>query len=576
MTAMSEARPDARSDTGSGGPADQPERISAWAPLRHKVFAALFAAQLGSNIGTFFQSVAAAWLMGDLTPSPTLVALIQTASLLPLLLLGLPAGALADIFNRRLLLIATQAWMLTCAGVLAALTMTDHVTPAVLLALTFALGVGGALMGPAWQAIQPDLVPAREFSQSVALSSLTFNTGRAIGPALAGILVATAGPGWAFVVNALSFLGVVAVLLRWRSHRKSVRLSSESLPGAVRAGLRYGVNAPALRGILARTILFTTPAAAIQALLPAVVRDRLEMGSGAYGVLLGCFGIGAIMAAVVRPRLDARLGADENVMGASIVLAGALLAIGLTASPIVTGAALFVGGAAWTTGTVTLNVSTQRALPWWVRARGLGLYLVVLAGGIAFGSAIAGAIAGWSIGGAHIVAAVVLLAGAPVARRWRLAVVGDLDLRPAEPTEPIVNLEPDPTAGPVLVTVTYRVPEMAHTEFTEMMLSVERDRRRSGAEQWGLFRDMADTDRFVETFVVDTWGEHLRQHQRRTRTADVMMQRTRDFVEGDVEVTHLISAYAETALAHVELATDTATTADPDDEAAGAESEPLR
>ena len=207
-------------------------RLSPWAPLRHKVFAALFAAQLGSNIGTFFQTVAAAWLMGDLTPSPTLVALIQTASLLPLLLLGLPAGALADIFDRRLLLIATQAWMLVCAGVLAALTMTDHVTPATLLGLTFALGVGTALMGPAWQAIQPDLVPPREFSQAVALSSLTFNTGRAIGPALAGRRSSRRPQaGWAFVVNAASFLGVIVVLLWWRPHRTSVRLSTESLAG---------------------------------------------------------------------------------------------------------------------------------------------------------------------------------------------------------------------------------------------------------------------------------------------------------------------------------------------------------
>ena len=235
------------SDTPAAEPATA--RMSPWAPLRHHVFAALFAAQLGSNIGTFFQTVAAAWLMGDLTTSPTLVALIQTASLLPLLLLGLPAGALADIFDRRLLLLATQAWMVVCAGTLAALTLTDHVTPAVLLGLTFALGVGGALMGPAWQAIQPDLVPTREFGQAVALSSLTFNVGRALGPALAGILVASAGPGWAFVVNAASFVGVVIVLLWWKpQQRTSVRLSTESLPRrrAGRAALR-GQRAGAAR-----------------------------------------------------------------------------------------------------------------------------------------------------------------------------------------------------------------------------------------------------------------------------------------------------------------------------------------
>jgi MFS family permease len=537
------------SDDGAG---PLPERLSPWAPLRHTVFAALFAAQLGSNIGTFFQTVAAAWLMGDLTTSTTLVALIQTASLLPFLLLGLPAGALADIFDRRLLLIGTQAWMLVCAVLLAVLTLTDHVTPMSLLALTFALGVGTALMGPAWQAIQPDLVPQREFGQAVALSSLTFNSGRAIGPALGGALVASAGAGWAFVVNAASFLGVIVVLVWWRPHRTSVRLSTESLPGAVKAGLRYGANAPALRGILVRTLAFAVPAAAIQALLPAVVRDELGLGSGGYGILLGCFGVGAALAAVVRPRIDNMLTSDQSVTVSSLVIAGGLVLVGTVSSAWVAGPALFLAGAAWTTGTVTLNVATQSALPWWVRARGLGLYLVVLAGGIALGSALWGGVAGWSIPIAHLVAAGVLVAGIATARRWRLGVVKDLDLRPATSSAPIVMLEPDSTAGPVLVTVSYRVPESAHAEFVEMMRRVERDRRRGGATEWGLFRDLADTDRFVETFEVDTWGEHLRQHERRTRTADVMLQRARGFVEGDVEVAHLVSAYSPSALAPVE------------------------
>jgi MFS family permease len=528
------------------------ERLSPWAPLRYKVFAALFAAQLGSNIGTFFQTVAAAWLMGDLSSSPTLVALIQTASLTPLLLLGLPAGALADIFDRRLLLIATQAWMVVCAGSLAVLTMTDHVTPASLLALTFALGIGTALMGPAWQAIQPDLVPPREFDQAVALSSLTFNAGRAIGPALGGALVASAGPGWAFIVNAASFLGVVVVLLWWRPHRASVRLSSESLPGAMRAGLRYGVNAPALRGILVRTLAFAAPAAAIQALLPAVVRDQLGLGSAGYGVLLGCFGIGAVLAAILRPRLDALWTPDESVIASSAIIAVMLVLIGTVGSQWVTGPALFVAGGAWTTGTVTLNVATQRALPWWVRARGLGLYMVVLAGGIAIGSAVWGAFASVSIAFAFVVAAVILAAGIPTVRRWRLDSVTGLDLRPATPSAPIVVFEPGHDDGPVLVTVSYRVPPAAHEEFVEMMRRVERDRRRGGAQEWGLYRDLADPDRFVETFEVDTWGEHLRQHERRTRTADVMLQRTREFVEGDVEVSHLISAYSPSGLVPVD------------------------
>ncbi len=320
----------------------------------------------------------------------------------------------------------------------------------------------------------------------------------------------------------------------------------------MRAGLRYGINAPALRGILVRTLAFAAPAAAIQALLPTVVRDQLHLGSGGYGVLLGCFGVGAALAAILRPRLDALWTGDESVIASSAVIAVMLVLIGSIGSQWVTGPALFVAGGAWTTGTVTLNVAAQRALPWWVRARGLGLYMVVLAGGIAVGSAVWGAVAGWSIPLAHVMAAGILAAGIATARRWSLEVVTDLDLRPARPTAPIVVLEPGDDDGPVLVTVAYRVPPAAHTEFVEMMRRVERDRRRGGAKEWGLFRDLADTDRFLETFEVETWGEHLRQHERRTRTADVMMQRAREFVEGDIEVTHLVSAYSAAGLVPVD------------------------
>lgn len=530
-------------------------RPSPWTPLRHRVFRALFAAQLASNIGSFFQAVAGAWLMGDLSSSPTLVALIPTATMLPVLILGLPAGALADIIDRRTLLMATQLWMLTAAGALAALTLLDLVTPTVLLALTFAMGIGGALMGPAWQAIQPDLVPPSEFPQAVALSSLTFNAGRAIGPALGGALVAAAGPGWAFVVNAASFLGTATVLWRWRPSRATVRLPAETLSGALRAGWRYGANAPLFRSVLVRTAAFAIPAAAIPALLPAVVRERLLMGSGGFGLMLGCFGVGAVGAAIVRPRIDAVLPVDRLLLASSAIVTVCLVLVGTSEHAWQVGPALFVAGAAWTTATVTTNISAQRALPWWVRARGLGMYMVVLAGGIALGSALWGAIAGWSIPAAHIAAAITLMAGTATILRWRIGTVHELDLRPAEPTSPMVNLEPRPADGPVLVTVAYRVPEASHAEFATMMRRVERDRRRSGAEQWGLFRDLADTDLFLETFVVATWAEHLRQHQRRTVNADVMLQRAKEFVVDDVKVAHLVSAYSESGLEPVVDAT---------------------
>lgn len=533
----------------AAAPLDAPrERLSAWAPLRHRVFAFLFAAQLGSHVGSFFQVVAASWLMGDLSSSPTLVALIQTASLLPVLLFGLLAGAVADIIDRRRLLLATQAWMLVCAAVLTVLTSLDLVTPTVLLGLTFAMGAGAAMMGPAWQAIQPDLVPRHEFTQAVALSSVTFNTGRTIGPALGGALIAAAGPGWAFGVNAVSFVGVFAVLVWWRPERVRVRLPAETLSGALRTGWRYGANAPALRGVLIRTAAFAPAAAAIQALLPTVVRDELGLGSGSFGALLGCFGFGAVVAALLRPRFDQAIPRDRLVVVASYVVAAAMVVTGTVSSVWAIGPALFVAGGAWTTATVTLNVSAQGVLPWWVRARGLGLYMLVLAGGIAIGSALWGAVAAWSVAGAHIAAAVLLVLGTATVRRWRLDVVDGLDLRPATSNAPMVELEPAPMAGPVLVTVSYRVPEERHADFATTMRRVERERRRSGATRWGLFRDLADTDLFVETFVVATWSEHLRQHERRTVTADVMRQEVHDYVDGDVSVAHLISAYAHEGL----------------------------
>lgn len=529
--------------TVDGTPAP-PARPSPWAPLRHRVFRALFAAQLASNVGSFFQAVAAAWLMGDLTSSATLVALVQTATLLPTLLLGFPAGALADIVDRRKLLVFTQLWMLVCAGALAALTMADLVTPTVLLTLTFAMGAGGALMGPAWQAIQPDLVPSSEFGQAVALSSMTFNTGRAIGPALGGALVAAAGPEWAFLVNAASFFGVTLVLVGWRREQVAPGLNPESLSGAIRAGWRYSVNAPMFRGVLIRTAAFCIPASAIQALLPTVVRDRLGMGSGSYGLLLGAFGIGAIGAAIARPRIGEVLSPDRMMVVAALVVSVCLVVVGTVTLVPVVGIALLAAGAAWTTATVTTNVSAQSALPWWVRARGLGLYMLVLAGGIALGSAALGAVAAWSIPGAHVVAAGVLLVATPTVFRWRLDRLGQIDFRPAVGSLPMVQLEPEPEDGPVLVTVEYRVDEQHHEAFTTMMRSVERERRRSGAYRWGLFRDLADTDLFVETFVVDTWSEHMRQHRRRTVNADVQMRRVKGFVATDITVGHLISAYS--------------------------------
>lgn len=519
-------------------------RQSPWAPLRYPVFRALFIAQLASNIGTLMQSVASAWLMGDLGASPFLITLVPTASMLPVLLVGIPAGALADIFDRRRLLIGGQLWMLVCAAALAVMTFLDVVTPASLLALTFGLGTGGALTFPAFQAIQPDLVPAREFRQAFALGALTFNVGRAVGPAIGGLLVAVSGPGWVFILNAVSFLAIVGVLVWWRRPVTEVDSPAETFSGAMRAGLRYAVHAPALRLVLNRTAAFTLPAAALQALLPIVARDRLGLTSGGYGVLLGCFGLGAASAAVVRPRLDERFHHDQLVFGSSVALAAALVVEGVSRTPWAIGLAMIVGGLAWATALTCTGVAAFSALPEWVRARGMGLYMLILAGGIALGSAAWGALAETNLTGAHLAAAGALILTLATTRRWRLGTVTGLDLRIVPTDDPTVTIVPHPTDGPVLVTVTYEVPGDDVNDFAEAMRKVERHRRRTGAYRWGLFRDLAAPHQFIETFVVESWGEHLRQHRRTTVNADRFLDPVRRYLHHDVVVTHYLSVYS--------------------------------
>jgi MFS family permease len=526
-------------------------RLSPWTPLRHPVFRALFIAQLASNIGTLMQSVGSAWLMGDLGASSFMIALVPTASMLPVLLVGIPGGALADIFDRRRLLIGGQLWMLVCAAALAIMSFAHVVTPIGLLALTFGLGTGSALSFPAFQAIQPDLVPQHEFRQAFALSSLTFNVGRAVGPAIGGFVVAIGGPGWVFLINAVSFLAIVGVLVWWRQTKPETSAPAETFSGAMRAGLRYAVHSPSLRGILNRTALFGLPAAALQALLPIVARNRLHLSSGGYGVLLGCFGIGAASAAVIRPRLDHRFDHDQLVFGSTLGLAAALVVEGTSRLTLITGVAMVLGGLAWATALTSTGVASFSALPEWVRARGMGLYMLVLSGAIAFGSAGWGVLANVSLTDAHLAAAAGLVLTLASMRRWRLGTVTGLDLSLVPSDDPTVTMMPHPADGPVLVTVAYEVPGEDVHSFAEAMRLVERHRRRTGAFRWGLFRDLANPHQFIETFVVESWGEHLRQHRRTTVNAeDQFLDPVRRYLGGsNVVVAHYLSVYGPTGQA---------------------------
>jgi len=520
---------------------------SAWAPLRHPLYRRLWAAQLTSNIGTWMQSVGAVWLMGSLSHSAALVALVQTATTLPIFLFGLPAGALADIVDRRRLLLVTQGWMLVCATLLGILAALDAVTPALLLGLTFALGAGVALNQPAWQAIQPELVPREDFPQAVALGGMSINVGRAIGPALGGVVVAVAGPEYVFIANAASFLAVLGALVSWRREPRSTPLPAERVLGATRAGLRYARHAPSLRAVLVRTTLFILPASALLALLPVVARRHLGLGAQGFGLLLTAFGAGAVLAAYLLPRVRARVSFDVLVAGASLVFA--LVTLGLAFIPVagIIAATLVVGGLAWLLAISSLNVAAQYSLPAWVRARGLGVYLLLFGGGSALGSAVWGVVAeAWGTSVALSAAAAAMVIGAAGFSRYRLGLSEQLDLRPApEWPEPAIVTDPDPSQGPVLVTLDYRVPAEQAEAFAELMRRVERMRRRTGARAWGLFQDSGVPDRFLEVFLVESWEEHLRQHGRVTLSDRALEDRRNEFLASSPQVRHYLSAYGD-------------------------------
>jgi MFS family permease len=520
--------------------------VSTWEPLREPVFRALWIASLTSNIGTWMQNVGAAWLMTSLTPSPVVVALVQAATSLPVFLVGLPAGALADIVDRRRLLIVSQGWMLLSAAALGLLTLIGFMSPWILLALTFALGLGAAMNAPAWQAIVPEVVSPSKLQEAVALNAAGFNVARAVGPALGGLTVAAVGPGPVFLLNAASFIAVMLVVYRWNRQRATSRLPAEHVISAMRAGIRYVRNAPSLQAVLVRSGVLIVCAAGLWALLPLVARDQLGLGATGYGVLLGCLGIGAVTGATLLPRIKRKFSLDMLVTGATVVFAVATAALAYVQNVFLVGAAMVAGGIAWIALMSSFNAAAQTAAPEWVRARALAVYLIVFQGGMAVGSILWGALAArMGIRAALLVAVFGLIAGLMLITRYRLAEGEKIDLTPSlhwpEPRM-IVGLQPE--GGPVLVEVEYLIElDRAH-EFTKAMDDVRRERLRDGALRWELFTDSVNPNRFVETFLLESWLEHMRQHERVTRSDRMAEELARAFHigAGTPKIVHLIHA----------------------------------
>ncbi|MFZ5556145.1 MAG: MFS transporter [Pseudomonadota bacterium] len=526
---------------------DAPAPLSTWSTLRIPLFRALWIATVASNIGTWMHDVGAGWLMTSLAPSPLMVALVQAATTLPVFLLAFPAGALADVVDRRRYLIATQCWMLMVAAALGALTLSGLINAGWLLALTFALGVGTALMMPAWAALYPDVVPRDHLQSAVALNSMGMNVSRAIGPALAGVIVAASGPGMVFALNALSFLGVIAVLWSWKRAPRASHLPAERFLGALRAGFRYVRHAPPLQRVLVRGAAFFVFASATWAFLPLVARQELSGGAALYGWLVACIGVGAVAGAVVLPKIRARVSRDRMVAGATVVFAACAVALAFVRDVPALSVAMLAAGAAWIAAMSSFQMAAQMALPDWVRARGLAAFMVVFMGGMAAGSALWGQAAEWlGIPWALTLAAAGALLG--VAATWRVGIGGHdrLDLTPSVHWPPLVTSGAE-GRGPVLVLIEYRVDAADAAAFVAEMSELARARRRDGAYVWGLFRDTDDPARFIEQFQVESWEEHLRQHHRVTHADREVEERANRFHRGDAPpvVTHAIAARPE-------------------------------
>jgi predicted MFS family arabinose efflux permease len=494
---------------------------STWTPLRVKVFRWLWLASLVSNVGTWMQTVGAQWLLVHAAHAAILVSLVQTADMLPDVLFAIVGGVLADTLNRRHLLIAVQASLAVAGAALAALTFAGQISPALLLMFTFVIGSGSVFITPAYQSLVPELVPREDVPAAVQLNSINVNIARAVGPAIAGILIAHLGVGADFALNAGTFLLYAIVVVLWRPTSDMTPQFPERFLSALRAGGRYVRYSPVVRRILLRAALFLFPASALWGLLPLVASRRLGLGPSGYGLLLGALGVGAIVGALVLSRVRARLSSNGLAGLAGAVFCVALVVVALLHSTIGVLLVLVPTGMTWVWMLATLNTSLQLFLPVWVRARGLSIYQMVLFGAQGLGALVWGVLADVSgLTTAFLVAAGLLAAGTASMRLWPLFETSSMDRTTVVRPDPVVAVEMEAGSGPVVVRVTYSIPPERESDFMRAMVRVRESRLRTGATDWGLYRNGEQPDDFEEIFFVASWDEHLRQHRERLTPAD--------------------------------------------------------
>lgn len=510
------------------------QKSSTLAPFRHGIFRAVWTASLASNFGGLIQSVGAAWLMTSITTSSDMVALVQASTALPIMLFSLVCGAIADSFDRRKVMLVAQSFMLIVSVLLTIFAYKGLITPWLLLSFTFMIGCGTALNNPSWQASVGDMVPREDLPAAVALNSMGFNLTRSVGPAIGGIIVAAAGAAAAFAVNAASYVVLLTVLARWKPDLQPSRLPRETLGAAMGAGLRYVAMSPNIGKVLLRSSVFGFTSGAIVALLPLVARDLVRGGPLTFGILLGAFGVGAVGGALISGRLRQMLSSEVMVRYAFLGFSICALTAALSSYAWLTAMGLLIGGACWVLALSHFNVTVQMSTPRWVVGRALSIYQTATFGGIALGSWIWGVVAEThGVETALITAAISMLAGGAIGFAIPLPQLTTINLDPLNRwTEPLLSLDLKPRSGPIAIMIEYVIGERELPEFIELMAERGRIRRRDGARNWTLARDLENPDIWIESYHTPTWLEYVRHNTRATYADAAISERIRALHSG--------------------------------------------
>jgi MFS family permease len=512
----------------------QESRAAPLAPFKYGTFRSIWTASLASNFGALIQAVGAAWMMTSISDSADMVALVQASTALPIMLFSLASGAIADNFNRRQVMLIAQCFMLAVSAALTVVAYLGLLTPWLLLTFTFLIGCGTALNNPSWQASVGDLVPRSDLPAAVVLNSVGFNLTRSVGPAVGGAIVAAAGAAAAFAVNTLSYLALIFVLGRWKPPASPSTLPPETLGTAISAGLRYVAMSPNIEKILLRSFIFGLTAISILSLLPLVARDLLRGGPLVYGVMLGTFGIGAIGGAFLSGQLRQRLTGEAIIRLAFLGFALCVATTALSPSPWLTGAALLVGGACWVLALSLFNVTVQLSTPRWVVGRALATYQTATFGGMALGSWMWG-LAAEQYGSdvALLTSGGIMLAGAALGLLFALPEDTSLNLDPLNRwKEPSLSLDLKPRSGPILIMIEYIIKDEDTAAFLEAMAERRRIRRRNGARNWALSRDLENPRVWMESYHTPTWVEYVRHNQRTTHADAIVGDRIRALHSG--------------------------------------------